>query len=71
MGPPLRAFTAQYKENGNYDWTFAMNRTWSIGSPYIVENLRPMMTYDFRFAAVNDVGVGAWGGSKTVIMPRR
>ncbi|CAH0727117.1 unnamed protein product, partial [Brenthis ino] len=71
MGPPIQAYTTQYKENGNFDWNLAMNRTWSINSPYIVENLRPMFTYDFRFAAVNRVGTGSWGAPLTVIMPRR
>ncbi|XP_045525645.1 fasciclin-2 isoform X1 [Pieris brassicae] len=71
MGPPILAYTTQYKENGNYDWNLAMNRTWSANSPYIVENLRPMFSYDFRFAAVNRVGVGSWGAPITVIMPRR
>ncbi|XP_068627565.1 fasciclin-2 [Battus philenor] len=71
MGPPTLAFTAQYKENGNFDWNLAMNRTWSVSSPYIVENLTPMFTYDFRFAAVNQVGAGTWGAPITVVMPRR
>nr|XP_026493842.1 fasciclin-2 isoform X2 [Vanessa tameamea] len=71
MGPPILAYTTQYKENGNFDWNLAMNRTWSVNSPYIIENLRPMFTYDFRFAAVNQVGVGSWGAPLTVIMPRR
>ncbi|XP_013194959.1 fasciclin-2 isoform X2 [Amyelois transitella] len=71
MGPPILAYTAQYKENTNFDWNLAMNRTWSVNSPYIVENLRPMFTYDFRFAAVNQVGAGVWGAPLTVIMPRR
>lgn len=71
MGPPILAYTTQFKENSNYDWTFAMNRTWSVGSPYVVENLRPMTEYDFRFAAVNQVGVGSWGAPMTVIMLRR
>ncbi|KAL4715775.1 hypothetical protein ACJJTC_006354 [Scirpophaga incertulas] len=71
MGPPNLAYTTQYKENGNYDWNLAMNRTWSVNSPYIVENLQPMFTYDFRFAAVNQVGVGTWGAPITVNMPRR
>lgn len=71
MGPPILAYTAQYKENGNFDWNLAQNRTWSANSPYIVENLRPMFTYDFRFAAVNRVGPGGWGAPITVIMPRR
>lgn len=71
MGPPILAYTAQYKENANFDWNLAMNRTWSVNSPYIVENLRPMFKYDFRFAAVNQVGAGPWGSPLTVIMPRR
>ncbi|XP_011552583.2 fasciclin-2 isoform X3 [Plutella xylostella] len=71
QGPPILAYTCQYKENGNYDWTFAGNRTWSVNSPYIVEQLKPMYTYDFRFAAVNQVGAGSWGAPLTVIMPRR
>ncbi|XP_049875035.1 fasciclin-2 [Pectinophora gossypiella] len=71
MGPPILAYTSQYKENGNFDWNLAQNRTWSVNSPYIVENLKPMYTYDFRFAAVNQVGAGPWGSPLTVIMPRR
>ncbi|XP_045773463.1 fasciclin-2 isoform X2 [Maniola jurtina] len=71
MGPPIEAYTVQFKENGNFDWNLAMNRTWSANSLYIVENLRPMFTYDFRFAAINRVGVGSWGAPITVIMPRR
>lgn len=71
MGPPILAYIAQYKENGNYDWNLAQNRTWSANSPYIVENLRPMFSYDFRFAAMNQVGLGSWGSPQTVIMPRR
>ncbi|CAB3247204.1 unnamed protein product [Arctia plantaginis] len=70
-GPPILAFIAQYKENGNFDWNLSLNRTWSVNSPYIVENLRPMVTYDFRFAAINQVGPGSWGAPLTVIMPRR
>ncbi|KOB73599.1 Fasciclin II GPI-linked isoform [Operophtera brumata] len=56
MGPPILSYTAQYKENVNFDWNLANNRTWSVNSPYIVEDLKPMYTYDFRFAAVNQVG---------------
>ncbi|XP_063625397.1 fasciclin-2 isoform X1 [Cydia splendana] len=71
MNPPIQAFTAQWKENGNYDWNFAKNRTWSVSSPYVVEDLKPMFSYDFRFAAVNIVGGGSWGAPITVVMPRR
>lgn len=71
MGPPVLAYTAQYKENVNFDWNLAMNRTWSANSPYVVEDLKPMFTYDFRFAAVNQVGPGSWGSPLTVNMPRR
>ncbi|KAM3957807.1 neural cell adhesion molecule fasciclin 2 [Aphomia sociella] len=70
MGPPILAFTTQYKENSNFDWNLARNRTWSVNSPYIVENLSPMFTYDFRFAAVNQVGAGTWGAPLTVITPK-
>ncbi|XP_059062829.1 fasciclin-2-like isoform X1 [Achroia grisella] len=70
MGPPILAFTTQYKENNNFDWNLASNRTWSVNSPYIIENLRPMFTYDFRFAAVNQVGAGVWSAPLTVITPK-
>ncbi|GBP98290.1 Fasciclin-2 [Eumeta japonica] len=70
-GPPIIAYTAQYKQNANYDWSFASNRTWSVNSPYVVENLTPLMTYDFRFAAVNRVGAGVWSAPLLVIMPKR
>lgn len=71
LGPPILAFTVQYKENSNYDWTFASNRTWSVGSTHVVENLRPMTEYDFRFAAVNQVGAGTWGSPTTITTMRR
>lgn len=29
------------------------------------------MTYNFRFAATNDVGTGGWGGDQQLTMPRR
>lgn len=71
MGPPILAYTTQFIENGNSDWNYAKNRTWSANSPYIVEDLKPMFTYSFRFAAVNQVGPGTWGAPVQVIMPRR
>lgn len=38
---------------------------------YILENLVPEETYNFRFAARNDVGLGGWAGSQQIKMPRR
>lgn len=71
MNPPVRVFAVQYKENDNFDWNLALNRSWTVNSPYIVENLKPMASYDFRFAAINIVGAGSWGAPLNVIMPRR
>ncbi|ERL88584.1 hypothetical protein D910_05969, partial [Dendroctonus ponderosae] len=40
-------------------------------APYIVENLFPEVTYHFRFAARNDVGLGPWSNAPSTTMPRR
>lgn len=42
-----------------------------LGAPYILENLEPEVTYQFKFAAKNDVGWGAYKNFETVTMPRR
>lgn len=42
-----------------------------LGAPYILENLIPEVTYHFRFAATNDVGMGPWINGPTFTMPRR
>lgn len=61
----------QYKDEREFDWNRSKNKTWSINSQYTVENLIPMATYEFRFAARNDVGLGTWGGHQKQNMPRR
>ncbi|XP_077291454.1 neural cell adhesion molecule fasciclin 2 [Arctopsyche grandis] len=71
FGLPMRAFVVQYKDKREYDWTRAKNKTWSIDSPYVIENLLPMTSYDFRFAAKNDVGLSIWGGNQQFDMPKR
>lgn len=71
LGLPITAYTVQYKENVDPDWTYAMNRTWSPDSTYIVEGLRPQTAYTFRFAARNLVGLGLWAASRVQTTPRR
>lgn len=71
FGLPLRAYMVQFKDERNNDWNFAKNKTWSVDSPYIVENLAPMATYNFRFAARNDVGLGAWAQPQRLTLPKR
>lgn len=41
------------------------------GAPYILENLIPETTYQFQFAAKNDVGYGPWRNAPQITMPRR
>ncbi|CRL04468.1 CLUMA_CG017550, isoform A [Clunio marinus] len=65
LGMPIKAYTVQYKEERNLDWSSAINRTWTPDTPYVVEGLRPQTLYTLRFAARNDVGLGQW--SPTVI----
>ncbi len=38
---------------------------------YILENLQPRTTYDFRFAAKNLVGFSEFGASRQATMPER
>lgn len=40
-----------------------------LDTPYILENLTPRETYNVRFAAKNDVGIGNIGGSQQITMP--
>lgn len=60
-GLPITAFAAQYKDRNEPDWTNSYNRSWSPDSKFTVEGLRPQTFYDFRFAALNKVGLGQWG----------
>ncbi|KAL3267024.1 hypothetical protein HHI36_011167 [Cryptolaemus montrouzieri] len=70
-GLPLRTITVQYKPERELTWSYARNHTWSFGAPYILEDLIPEVTYQFRFAARNDVGMGLWTNAETISMPRR
>ncbi|XP_014600912.1 PREDICTED: fasciclin-2 isoform X1 [Polistes canadensis] len=58
---PIKSVIVQYKEE-TQTWADARNRTWSINSIYVLEGLKPQTPYDFRFAAINKVGQGNWGG---------
>ncbi|KAH8420233.1 hypothetical protein KR009_007698 [Drosophila setifemur] len=71
LGLPILAYSVQYKEALNPDWSTAYNRSWSPDSPYIVEGLRPQTEYSFRFAARNQVGLGNWGVNQQQSTPRR
>lgn len=44
---------------------------WCLDSPYILENLEPQKGYNFKFAAINDVGTGRWAAENHVLMPKR
>lgn len=48
LGMPIKAYTGQYKEERNPDWLYAINRTWTPDTPYVVEGLRPQTIYTFR-----------------------
>jgi len=67
---PIRAITVQYKEK-NQIWNNARNKTWSLGSLYVIEGLKPQTLYEFRFAAMNEVGMGNWGNFHTEITSGR
>ncbi|XP_015114618.1 fasciclin-2 isoform X2 [Diachasma alloeum] len=67
---PLQTITVQYKEV-NQNWPEAKNRTWSINSPYVLENLKPETNYEFRFRVRNQVGESNWGGNLVQITPQR
>lgn len=70
-GLPIRSYTVQYKPERQIYWDGASMHTWSNGAPYILENLIPEVTYHFRFAARNEVGIGPWINGETITMPRR
>ncbi|GFG32210.1 hypothetical protein Cfor_02031 [Coptotermes formosanus] len=69
-GLPVRKYAVQYKEERK-DWRDARNKTWPVDSPYILEGLEPQTTYNFRFAAQNDVGFGNWAAPEHHTMPKR
>ncbi|XP_021918912.1 fasciclin-2 isoform X4 [Zootermopsis nevadensis] len=67
---PTRNYGVLYKE-ARQDWRDAKNKTWPIDSPYILEGLEPQTTYNFKFAAQNDVGFGDWAAQEHLTMPKR
>ncbi|KAG8237814.1 hypothetical protein J437_LFUL002422 [Ladona fulva] len=69
-GLPTRAYAVQYKEERK-SWDEAMKTTWPVDSPYILEGLKPQTSYNFRFAAKNDVGFGEWSADEQHTMPKR
>lgn len=69
-GRPIKAFIVDYKE-GLQTWNEARNKTWAYGSSYILEGLKPQVQYQFRFAAVNEVGPSPWGAHQHQTMPKR
>ena len=71
-GLPIDSYAVQYKE-GTQQWNDAKRRLWpaSDNGVYVLENLHPRTTYDFRFAAKNLVGFSEWGYSQQLTMPER
>ncbi|KAI4474744.1 hypothetical protein M0802_015466 [Mischocyttarus mexicanus] len=67
---PIKSIIVQYKEEPQ-TWANARNRTWSMNSVYVLEGLKPQTPYNFRFAAINIVGQGNWGGSFRETTPVR
>ncbi|XP_049841265.1 fasciclin-2 isoform X2 [Schistocerca gregaria] len=68
-GLPTKNYAVQYKQDSQ-GWEEALNRTWPVDSPYILENLKPQTRYNFRFAAQNEVGFGPWSSQQTHTTPR-
>lgn len=60
-GPMIIGYTAEYDESANYNITnIHLNRTWAKDRPFRIDKLKPNTTYYVRFAAINEVGAGAW-----------
>ncbi|XP_012229670.1 fasciclin-2 isoform X3 [Linepithema humile] len=68
---PIETITVQYKENTRETWIQARNKTWVIGSVYVIEDLKPQTNYEFRFAVRNQVGMSNWGSNYVETMPGR
>lgn len=58
---PIETISVEYRIYPLQNWNQAQNRTWSVGSLYVVDKLKPLTNYEFRFAARNDVGLSNWG----------
>jgi len=71
-GLPIDSFAAEFKESLQ-EWDNAKRRVWpaSPSGFYILENLQPRTTYDFRFGSKNLVGFSEWGAGKQLTMPAR
>jgi len=69
-GIKVKAYAVQYKEVSQ-TWEEARNKSWPVDTPYILENLEAHRTYQFRFAAINDVGTSDWGSQEQRTMPKR
>ncbi|KAL0114096.1 hypothetical protein PUN28_011428 [Cardiocondyla obscurior] len=67
---PVKTVSVQYKEEFQV-WQNSRNKTWSVGSLYVIEGLKPQTPYEFRFASRNDVGLGNWGNYHREITPGR
>ncbi|XP_031766911.2 fasciclin-2-like isoform X2 [Galleria mellonella] len=64
VGPPIIGITCEYDEASNYGITnIHKNRTWSIDRDFKLDKLKPKTTYNIKFAAQNEVGVGEWSAS--------
>ncbi|GBP70931.1 Fasciclin-2 [Eumeta japonica] len=60
-GPPILEYTAEYDEAQNFNTTDDRHRiTWDVYGTHKVDKLKPNTTYLFRFAGVNQVGIGSW-----------
>ncbi|XP_011882613.1 PREDICTED: fasciclin-2 isoform X3 [Vollenhovia emeryi] len=63
---PITSITVQYKE-AYQNWIDSKNKTWSVGLPYVIEDLKPATQYEFRFALRNLVGLGNYGNNEVQI----
>ncbi|XP_050547079.1 fasciclin-2-like isoform X1 [Daktulosphaira vitifoliae] len=69
-GLKIKAYAVQYKEVLQ-NWDEGRNKSWPVDTPYILEGLSAQRTYQFRFAAINDVGTSDWGTVEQRTMPKR
>ena len=73
-GLPIESYSVEYKVSAaGADWGTGRRRTWPAADNgvYILENLQPRTTYDFRFAAKNLVGFSEFAASQQVWDGRR
>ncbi|KAM3957824.1 fasciclin-2 [Aphomia sociella] len=64
IGPPIIGITCEYDEATNYGITnIHRNRTWSIDREFKLVKLKPQTTYNIKFAAQNEVGIGEWSAT--------